>query len=107
LHVVQIGNSTYQLRAKSTDKLGNEHVDAYGSCVRAARHHVVNYGGHRPVIPRHEEGGQGEATENEGLLVGLNGKKKERSGEKKGHGDGDDSSVGEATLQTVGNEPAE
>src|SRR6266403_6314944 len=107
LHVVEVGNSTNELRAKSSDKLGNKHIDANGSRVRAARHHVVNYSRNRAVVPGHEESGYRERCQHDWFFLGLNGQDHEWSGEKKRDGNGDDASEGEAPLQSIGYEAAE
>src|SRR5437016_14674355 len=51
----------------STEQLRGEHVHAYGRGVGAARHHVVDYGGKRPVIPGHEEAGNEEGADDDVL----------------------------------------
>src|SRR5229473_58242 len=107
LHVVKVGNSAHQLRAESANQLRNKHVDADGGGMRPTRHHVVNDGGDRPVIPGHEESRQRERGEYEHLLVGLYRQKKEGSGEKKGHSDGDNASEGETPLQAIRDKAAE
>src|SRR5713226_8037533 len=41
LQVTKIRNSSHHVRAETADQLRGEHVDAHGSGVGAARHHVV------------------------------------------------------------------
>src|ERR1700737_2180077 len=98
LHVVKIGNSAYQLRTKSPYKLRDKHVHADGGRMRPPRHHVVNNGGDRAVIPGHEESRQRERSEYERLFLGLYGQEQEWSGEKKGERDSDNASEGETPL---------
>src|SRR5712675_788258 len=107
LHVVKVGNSTNELRAKSSDKLGNKHIDADRGGVRTARHHVVNYSSNGAVVPRHEESGYRERCQHEWFFLGLNGQDHKRGREQKRDGNGDDAPEGEAPLQSIGYETAE
>lgn len=72
LQVVKIRNLTHDVRTQPANQLGGKHVHAYGSSMRATRHHVVQYGSDRPVIPGHEEDGNGESHKHSGFFFRLN-----------------------------------
>ena len=73
LQVVEIRDLADHLRAKAAHQLRGKHVDADGSGVRSARHHVMKNGGDGAVIPGHEKAGNEEAHEHELFLIGLDG----------------------------------
>jgi len=58
LQVVEIRDLADHLRAKAAHQLRGKHVNADGSGVRSARHHVMKYGGDGTVIPGHEKSRQ-------------------------------------------------
>lgn len=103
LKIAKIGNFADNLGTESADELRREHVDADGSGVSAAGHHIVNDGGDRTVIPGHEKSGDEKTGEDEIFFVGLNGEKQERRGEEKGESDRENAAVGEIALEPVGN----
>src|SRR4029077_17084416 len=89
LQVAKIRDSSYDVRTQAADQLRSEHVNADRGGVRAPRHHVMKYGGHRPVIPGHEKESNCEADQHRGFLLRLNGQKQARSREQECgyHGD--------------------
>jgi len=70
--------------------------------MRALRCEVVENGGDRAVIPRHEKAADEQSGEENPLFVGLNGQQDKRSGEQESCGDDDEPAKGILSLQTVG-----
>src|SRR5712691_1218028 len=71
LQVVKIRDLADHLRAKAAHQLCRKHVDADGSGMRSAGHHVMKNRGDGAVVPGHKKAGNEEAHEHELFLFGL------------------------------------
>src|SRR6266403_2621082 len=62
LQVAEIRDLADDVRSKPANQLCREHIDADGSGMRAAGHHVVKHGSDGAVIPGHEKEGNGKTN---------------------------------------------
>src|SRR5271168_4643743 len=80
LQIAKVGDPSNYLRTEPADQLRGEHVDADGGGVGAAGHHVVENGGDRTVVPRHEKAGDKKAQEHSFFFFRLDGEQQARRG---------------------------
>src|SRR6266436_41708 len=62
LQVAEIRDLADDVRSKPANQLCCEHVDADGSGMCAAGHHVVKYGSDGAMVPGHEKEGDGKTN---------------------------------------------
>src|SRR3989442_5652900 len=63
LQIAEIRDLADDMRSKPANQLCREHVDADGSGMRTAGHHVVKHGSDWAVIPGHKKEGNGKTNE--------------------------------------------
>jgi hypothetical protein len=106
LHVVKIRDLANHVGPEPAHQLSGKHVDADGSGVRAARHHVVKNGSDGAVIPGHEKAGNEKADEHDCFLFRLNGQQEKGRREQECDRNGEDAPVANALMQAIRNESA-